>query len=342
MDYTDVPATDVSAWDDDYKELKDDIALENDGNAKRRKTIELQKLAVKIEKRMGTDMDMVQRNQGLHLRETARIMAASQQEIKRARSLAASYRKKPQNAQFVAQLQVSIRALADLENDLKADNQAYGAAWIDYRGEPVKTVPEKIRTAFGARRQVLINADKPVFLKLHQLQAFRHEADALTHLTDKAAMKADLKRNVPQRPIADAQRAAHDLATQMDNMLKILRTPAGQTPKPAQITSAKNTLVPRSTNPASLQVPNALGTSRSMWVNGESAYKLMVAQAASMEKVLTIKIRALRTNELSDPTVKAELVTARQHLAAAKLDIKNKTADYNAAKKAMAKKLKIT
>jgi len=337
MNYRTILTTDVATWEHDYQVLKTDIASETDGNAKPRKTIELQKLGAKIQKRLIADVGLVRRNLVLHNQEIARIVAASQKELKNTKTLAARYKRNTRNTEFVPQLKYSVKKLTDFESEFKADNKAHGTAWKDYRALLLSNVPANYKDEFLSLRLALMSDDKPTAIKLHQVTAARHEAEALVHILDKATMKADIKRNSPQRPIAEAQQAARDTANKMADLLQELRTPGSLAPKPNSITSNKNTLVAKSLNPASLQAPQALAALRGFWINCEAAYKLMGAKAANMEKVLTIRTRALRTNELTDPTVQAELNSARQALVAAKAEVASKTADYTAAKKAIAK-----
>ena len=346
--YPKLSAADVKQWDDDYKQLRGQLAQEQDLQQKEKLEGELQALAVKIEERLTKDIQAVRRYSKTRHHNVDSFVNEAQAELKLAKDKAAEFKKKPGKAGLPPQVKDSIEKITDIEKAFQADGLAYGDAWFDYRGSPVREAPEKYIRTFKTIQGQLVEDDKVLGMALQKIVAAQHQAEALLAITDKAAMKAGIKAGTgAQRPIEDAQIAAKELAAQMASLLLLLRDPADMSTPPRGITSGKESLIGVARDPKYLQQPNAMKAARSVWFNVQLTRKLMLAKVANMEKVLATKSKGFRSSELADPAVKLELKKAAQSVKDANKDIKALDADYAAAKKAIdeleaqAKKLKI-
>jgi hypothetical protein len=338
MAYPKLSADDVKHWDDDYEDLEDKLGHESDDQKKAEFTAAMQSLAVKIEERLNADIQAARRYSKTRRQNADKFAADAEAELKRARNTAAAFKKKPGKTNLPAQLKQSIQKIADLEQDFQDDGLAYGAAWFDYRSSPVSNVPDKYTATYTAIQGSIVNDDKRLGVQLQKIIAAKHQAEALLAITDKAAMKADIKAGTgTQRPIADAQQAARDLATQMDTLLNLLHHPSDMSTPPTGIISGKGTLTGLLTDKKFWNNPAGMKTARSVWSNVQIANKLITTKAANMEKVLATRTRGFRTKELADPVVAKEMKTAADKVKEAKKEVKDRAADYAAAKKAMDK-----
>ena len=346
--YPKLSAADVKQWDDDYKQLRGQLAQEQDLQQKEKLEGELQALAVKIEERLTKDIQAVRRYSKTRHHNVDSFVNEAQTELKRAKDKAAEFKKKPGKAGLPPQVKDSIKKITDIEKAFQADGLDYGGAWFDYRGSPVREAPEKYIRSFKTIQAQLVEDDKVLGVALQKIVAAQHQAEALLAITDKAAMKAGIKAGTgAQRPIEDAQKAAQELEAQMASLLHLLRDPADMSTPPRGITSGKESLIGVARDPKYLQQPNAMKAARSVWFNVQLTRKLMLAKVANMEKVLATKSKGFRSSERADPVVKLEIEKAAQSVKDANKDIKDLDADYAAAKKAIdkleaqAKKLKI-
>jgi hypothetical protein len=346
--YPKLTADDVKQWDGDYEQLQLKFAQEQDDQEKAKLTAAMQSLAVRVEERLTKDIQTVRRYSKTRRHNADAFVIEAQNELKLARVKAAEFKKKPSKTGLPPQVRDSIKKISEIEKAFQDDGQDYGTSWFEYRGAPINKVPAKHAATFNAVQGTIVNDDKPLGVALQKIVAARHEAEALLAITNKAAMKADIKAGTgTQRPIADAQAAAKDLATQMDALLKLLQHPVDASTPPDGITSVRETLTGVSKEAGFLNKPGALKVTRSNWSNAQIAYKLMMTKGANMEKVLATKTKGFRSKELDDPVVKAHLKEATQKVKEAQKTIKDKDADYAAAKKMMdkleaqAKKLKI-
>ena len=336
--YPKLSADDVKQWDTDYEQLRGQLAQEPDNQNKEKLEGELQSLAVRIEERLTKDIQAVRRYSKTRHHNVDAFVNEAQNELKLARDKAAEFKKKPGKAGLPPQVRASVQKIADIEKAYQADGLDYGGAWFEYRGSPVKNVPVKHLRTFKTIQGQLVEDDKVLGLALQKIVSAQHQAEALLAITDKAAMKAGIKAGTgAQRPSADTQKAATDLAAQMATLLNLLRAPNDMSSPPNTISTGKGTLTGVANDPKFLKQPNAMKTARSVWFNVQLTRKLMTTKAANMEKVLATKSKGFRSSELSDPVVKAELKKAAQSVKDAHKDIQDLDADYAAAKKAMDK-----
>ena len=338
MAYPKLSADDVKQWDDDYEDLEGKQDSEQDDQKKAELTAAMQSLAVKVEERLNADIQAVRRYSKTRHQNAEKFAAEAEAELKNAKAAAAAYKKKPGKTELPPQVKHSIRKIGDLERAYQDDGNDYGAAWFDYRSSPVSNVPAKHVATFISLQGSIVNDDKQLGVQLQKIIAAKHQAEALLAITDKAAMKADIKSGTgTQRPIADAQHAARDLATQMATLLNQLRNPTDMSTPPTGITSAKGNLTGLLTDERFWSGTSPMKSARSVWSNVQIANKLMTAKAANMEKVLATKTRGFRSKELADPVVADELKKANLSVKAAKKEVKDRQADYAGAKKAMDK-----
>ena len=348
MAYAKLSAADVKKWDDDYNDLQVELSRETDDQKKAALTAAMQALAVKVEERLNADIQAARRYSQTRHQNADKFVAEARAELKQAQATAAAFKKKPGKTELPPQLKYSIKKISDLEQAFHDDGQAYGAAWFDYRASPTKKVPAKYTATYFAVQGAIVNDDKKLGVQLQKIIAARHQAEALLAITDKAAMKASIKSGTgTQRPIADAQKSARDLAAQMAALLNLLHHPADLSTPPDGITSGAANLAGVAKDDNFLKQPNAMKTARSLWSNVQIANKLATTKAANMEKVLATRTKGFRSKELADPVVAAEMKKAAQSVKDANKVVKDKQADYAKARKAIdkleaqAKKLKI-
>jgi hypothetical protein len=214
---------------------------------------------------------------------------------------------------------------------MKADALSFGQAWFGYRGTFATNVPKKhLATAYAIRSKVM-NDQKVMSSIYEQVKAMHREAASLVLIMDKAAMKRDItKHHAAQRPITDAQKIARDGSAKIQAIFADYQNPKGTKPQPGSITSGLNAVRGFVNNKNYAEATRI--SAEGMWKNAEAAYKAMLPKLANMEKLYENTKKALRSNELTDNTVKNELASAAQAIKSAKDDLKKYTPEYNQAK----------
>lgn len=331
MAYANLSTADVGKWDTKYHQLEQQFPTLTNPIAKRKTMAQMETYATRVEERINRDMRTVQDYFEQHKRTVNQLLAEANQEIKYARSIAAKYKKDPRKTEYVPQLKHSAKKLGDLHKAMKADALDFGQAWFGYRGSPTNHIPRKHLTTFFSVRSRLMNEQKVMSSLFEQVKAMQREAASLVAVAEKATMKADIKRNQgQQRPIADAQRIAADAAAQVAKILQDLQNPKGTKPQPTSITSGRNALR------GFVQAKNYSEATRisaeGMWKNAEAAYKAMLPKVASMETLYANAKKALRSNELTDNTVKLHLASIAQAIKTAKTDLKKSEGEYKEAR----------
>ena len=119
MAYTSLPGTVVSKWDDDYDDLKKQLAKEKDPIKKRKLTYDMSQLVNKIEARLNKDIRSVKTYYGQHATVVDKCLANAAKEYKNAKKLASDFKKSPKKTEFVPQLKRSIQLITASEKALK-------------------------------------------------------------------------------------------------------------------------------------------------------------------------------------------------------------------------------
>jgi len=331
MAYNPVPATDIKDLDDDYKDAADNLPGATDNAARARITSQMQSLATQIEERANKDLRIVQGYFAQHQRAINQMQTQAKAELKNAQDLAAKFKKDPKKTEFVPQVKRSVQKLDTLYKGMKADALSFGQAWFGYRGSFATHVPKKHLATAYAIRSKLMNDQKVMSAIFEQVKGMHREAASLVLIMDKAAMKRDItKHHAAQRPIGDAQQIARDGSAKIQSILADVQNPKGLKPKPNSIASSLNTLR-GFVNNKKYDEPTRIAA-EGMWKNAEAAFKAMGPKIASMDKLYENTKKALRSNELTDNTVKNELASAAAAIKTAKTDLKKYTGEYNQAK----------
>jgi len=321
MAYKVLDDTDIKKWNTDYDDLVKALAAEHDPAEKAKLTAKMQSLGTQVEEHLNGVARQLQGYFKQHTDKVDNWVRMSDQAIANARKAAAVYKKDtstglpPQIKQAADDITLWVKAIGD-------DSQEYGAAWFAYRGAMANKVPAKYQTAFLAVRSKLMDDQKIIITKQTKLKGYAAEAEGLLQVAAKATMKAGIKAGTGvQRPIADAQKDARDLATQMAAELAELRAPRGLATQPSAITNAKDMAKVDSKSKAFNKTPENVTVVNSRKKNVESGIKLMRTRVAGMDKVLATKLKGFRNSELNDPTVKAEIKKAQKSLKEAKVDL---------------------
>ena len=331
MAYNAVPTTDIGNLDDDYKDAADQLPGATDNSARARITAQMQSLATQIEERANKDVRIVQGYFAQHQRTINQMHNQAKAELKNAKDLAAKFKKDAKKTEFVPQVKRSVQKLDTLYKGMKADALSFGQAWFGYRGTFAGNVPKKHLATFFAARSKIMNDQKVMSAIFEQVKGMHREAASLVPIMEKAAMKRDITKNQgTQRPIADAQKIARDGSAKIQAILADVQNPKGLKPRPNSITSSVNTLRGFVNNKSYAEATRI--SAEGMWKNAEGAFKAMGPKIASMDKLYENTKKALRSNELTDNTVKNELTSAAQAIKTAKTDLKKYTGEYNQAK----------
>jgi hypothetical protein len=174
--------------------------------------------------------------------------------------------------------------------------------------------------------------------KRQQIVQIRREVKALQTITEKAALKRDIKQGTGQdRSPDEAYAVVDEINRKLDKMVAELARPRGMTSPPYSIETNADSLEQHANDANWVKVPSNLLLDRSYLKNAETTYKVSATQATTMVNVLAISKRGLRSHELKDPGVIARLATAQKKITDVQKDLKTYLGHLNRAKKAMAK-----
>lgn len=335
MAYKVLDDRDIKKWNLEYEEMSDKLAAlpQNADPTERAKlTADMQALGNQVKAHLDEVGPKMRTYLNQHFAKVDNWVRLSELAITNARKAAATYKKDtstgvpPQLHQAAADMTLWSKAIAD-------DADEFGDAWFGYRGEMANKIPAQYQASFKALRAKVIEDRKSDTIKQTKIKGYIAEAEGLVKLTAKTTMKAGIKAGSGvQRPIADAQHDARELATQMAAELNELRNPHGFATTPHTISTTMESVRENSKDKAYTKTTGNMALLSGRKKIFENGIQLMRTKAASMEKILATKTRALRSNELSDATVKAEIKKAQQSLKDAKADLKASEVD---AKKGM-------
>jgi hypothetical protein len=233
----------------------------------------------------------------------------------------------------VPQLKHVAQKLDALRQKMQDDANDFGQAWFQYRSAPVTYLPAKYQATFKLSRSKLMNAQKAMAVTFEKMKAMRREADSLVTVAEKATMKAGIREGVTPpggRPIGDAQRIAHDGAVVIARTLADLKQPKGSKPRPDNISTSVTSIGSLLTGKQfSAQ---SLVAAQGSLANAEAAFGAMQTKLASMQKQYANLKKALRSNELSDSRVKAELANAADDIKEAQTEVKTAEANIRKAR----------
>jgi hypothetical protein len=258
--------------------------------------------------------------------------------LKASKTLAARYKKVPTLPEAVLDLKDLVSRvghLKKLEADYARDSREFSAAWAAFREfDPPAVLPAEYTKDFRTARTQLQSDHQEVMVKGNAISAMYQEAQALKAITDKAYMKSRMKAGTgSQRPLSAAQAAAAKVAAEMAEALREFNKPSNRTPAPGAVTDLAQDLKEFHKNPAFATSRENMIKARNAWTQADLAYKTMVSKSASMEKVLATQTKGFRSNELTDPKVKAELAEAARDVKAAKAEVKEQAPAHAVAKK---------
>jgi len=338
MAYTALPSTQVETWDGDYNDLTNELANENDERARRLIEREMATLGGKIEKRLILDMGKVQGYYNQHVKKVDLWLAEALKLGKTAEGLVSKYKANPQRTEYVAQIKLIHTRLGTIDQAITDDANDMGAAWFQYRAGVATHTPAKYKAKFLAMRSIMINDSKSLSVKQQKVVTTKRQVKALLAITDKAKLKTAIKAGTgTDRPIATAQQLATDLVARELKLLTELRDPPGLQSKPYTLETTAP-LMENSARDKNIVLDNQMMISyRGSIANAVSAVKLMETRLAAMTKIYDSTKKGLRSTELQDATVKAQLAQAAQHVADAKTDIKTTTGYLKRMKAALAK-----
>jgi hypothetical protein len=321
MAYKLIDDTDIKAWNTQYEQLTTDLAAAADNAERAKVNAKMQSLGTEVEEHLNTVGRQIRGYYDQHLSKVDNWMRLSEQTITSARQAAAIYKKSPGTG-VPPQLQQAVDNLTLWEKAIGDDAREFGAAWFPYRATMANKVPDKYQTAFKTLRSKVMEDQKATTTKQTKLLGYIAEAQGLLKVAAKTTMKAGIKAGTGvQRPITEAQQDARELAEQMAAELALLRSPRGLATQPAAITTALQNAKEDAKNKAFNRTP-----ANQIAVSGrkktfESGVQLMRTRAASMAKVLAVKLKGFRSSELTDATVKAEIKKAQKSLKDAQADL---------------------
>lgn len=338
MAYTALPATQIDTWDNEYNDLTNELANENNERARRLVQREMDSLGGKIEKRLLLDMGKVRGYYNQHVSKVDVWLAEALKLGKTAEALASKFKSNPKKTEYVAQIKLIETRLGAIHKAITDDANDMGAAWFEYRGAVAGHTPAKYKAKFLALRSSMMNDSKSLSPKQQQVVSTKRQVKALLAITDKAKLKRAIKAGTgPDRPLATARQLATALAARELKLLNELRDPPGLQSKPFALENA-TPLIENSASDKTTQLTNQdMITYRGSIANGVSAVKLMETRLAAMTKIYDSTTKGFRNAELKDDTVKAQLALAAQHVADGKADIKTTTGYLKRMQTALAK-----
>src|SRR5262249_49689509 len=200
-----------------------------------------------------------------------------------------------------------IKVIRDSGAAMDTDANLLGAAWVDYRQDPVVYTPAKYWAAFRTARGAIINDQMIDKVKREKITSAQHQAAALLLIMQKAARTVAIKAGAGQRSLDAARQHAADLVTQITNLYG---NPDNYSPRPVNVTNGSKNLVTNAPKKDFYTSPDNLTLARGQWKTVEAGYKLFKTKAAAMEKVMATKIKAFHKIELEDVTVRARVHAA--------------------------------
>ncbi len=336
MAYKLLDDADLKGWNGDYEALTNSLATETDQAERAKLTAKQQALGTQVEEHLNGVGRQIRAYFDQHKAKVDNWLRLSDQAITNARKAAAAYKKDtsagvpPQLRQAAADMALWAQAITD-------DAQQFGAAWFGYRATVANKVPEKYQATFKAVRAKVMEDQKSITTKQTKIKGYVAEAEGLVKLAAKATMKSAIKTGTGvQRPIAEAQQDARDLAAQMAAELVELRSPRGLATQPGAISNAMSMAKLDSKNKAFVKTTDRAALVSARKKTFESGIKMMRTRVASMEKVLAVKTKAFRNSELSDAVVKADIKAAQKSLKDAKADLKVSEAEAKKGQEAIA------
>jgi hypothetical protein len=333
MDYPVLNTTAVAKMISDIGQLNHDLAGKTNDTERAKVTAQIQSTGIKLEERLNKDIRILKGYFTTHQDKATRWLAQSQVELKDATNLAAAFKKDPKKTELMPQLKRAIDGIDLIQQTANQDFQEYGQAIVPYRALGSTAETKKYFTTFSEIRGRMIDDEMANMVKKRQIDNLRKQADALLDVTAKASMKADIKKTgAAQRPIGDAQAAAKALVSELDHDLVELNTPPGMLPKPSTI-RAQGILIFTGLAANKNLVKGDKDSVDKTWKNVDGAYQTAAARLATMKKVAATRTKGFRSNELSDPVVKAELAKAQDRIKTADTAFKQYDKDYAAAKK---------
>ncbi len=318
----------LKAWNATYKEYSDALASEANEVERAKLTAKMQSLGTQVEEHLNEVGRKLRTYFTQHITKVNNWERLSQQAITAARKAAADY-KKDTTAGLPPQLQQAVENLRLWEAAMGDDGTALGAAWFGYRADgDMNKIPLKYRAAFQAVRNKLMDEQKVVSTTRARVKAYQAEAEALLKVAAKATMKAGIKAGTgAQRPIAEAQQDARDLAEQMAAELEKVRNPPGTATAPSTIRTTKQAIRDNAADKGYTRLSGNVTLLNSRKNLLKSGLKLMRTRVAGMGKVLAVRTKSFRSNELADATVKAQLKNAQKFLKDAQTELKTSEAD---------------
>ncbi|MCC7358615.1 MAG: hypothetical protein IT317_04010 [Anaerolineales bacterium] len=297
-----------------------------------------------VQARLLHDIGTIEQGFAQHQQTVARLEREAVEYMADAKQVTAGIKKDPTRKELQDQLKHFAKQIADRATAIDRDAHDYGDSWRTYRANPwggaanVLKFPDKFITEFMARRAAIINDQKAIGTSLEKVRALKREADSLTLIVNKAAMKQGIKAGTgAQRPITDARKIAADGAAQIATLLADLKVPKSLQPKPDSITANAKSLNNTVTGKNWPKDAPGMKTFEGLWKNAEAGYKRMVTYEANMKKLYVNVQKGLRSTEMKDAQVKASLVAIVTDIKAAGTLLKAKAKDYASAKAAYPK-----
>lgn len=328
MAYKLLDNADLQEWNTAYGELSNAYAAEankpqrNDAELAKL-TARMQSLATQVEEHLSEVGRQLRTYYDQHLGKVNNWERLSEQTIAAARKSAADY-KKDTSTGLPPQLQQAVEDLGLWDTAIEQDAVQLGAAWFGYRADgAMNRIPDKHKAAFRSLRSKLMDEQKPVTTIRTKIKGYKAEAEGLVKVAAKATMKAGIKAGTGvQRPISQARDEARALAQDMADELERVRNPPGTATAPNSIRTTKQSIRENSQDRNYTKTPGnvTLLTSRKNLL--KTGIKLMHTRVAAMEKLLAVRTKAFRSNELSDATVKADMKRAQKSLKDAQTELK--------------------
>ena len=348
MPYTALSVATLSKLVEDYTKLKAlTKAAKVSPSAKVKLDKQIERVSQSAVKSVAVLMKAANREFDSHEVTAKRLLAEAEALLKNTKAAAEAYRKDPTATANVEFVNNFVKDLADRRDSYATDAADFAQAYSAVRAFNAGTLPPAAAEELNTARAALSSKQRATIVIGSQLAAAVKQAEAQRAIVAKAGMKQAMKGGAAQRSITVAREKAAEVAAELATALEEQRSPAKPTLRPDELYNYAERLRINAVDKSYPPSKYALAAARDDWSLVEQSHKAMLLKAASMEKVLAVRTRSFRKNELADKGVQAQLTKAGASLKEAKRVIKTYTPHFETAKKsaalieANAKKLKL-
>lgn len=332
MPYPLLSITELKNWNDAFEQLNNQLAAAQTDDERANVTNHMRALGNEVKHHLDQRGETLQSYFTQHFKKVDNWNKLAEKSIKAARKAADAYKKDPRGG-TPPQIQQAVEDLRLWEAAIGEDGNEMGAAWRFYRTDgEMNKIPVEYKTDFFAIRSRLMDEQKDVTNVRTKIKGYHAEAEGLLKVAAKVTMKAGIKAGTGvQRPLEEALADAKELAKQMAAELELVNNPPGTATAPGTIRTIKQSIRENASDRTFAKTPGAVTLLNSRKNLVKSGLKLMKVRVTGMEKLLAVKTKGFRKNELTNGEVRGWVRAAEKTLKDAQKALKTTTDDANKA-----------